>query len=126
MASTEVIEREAPEVVTKSHAPVRSRLPTALRVPILICLNAGINALLWEFVSNFLSPELGAISKVPQENDVTSFYSPHARLAMRWLTVCMTWYLSYDCKSASKDKNICAKSLLILYAQSTMSRPSLS
>ncbi|EMD60623.1 hypothetical protein COCSADRAFT_163932 [Bipolaris sorokiniana ND90Pr] len=96
MASTEVIEREAPEVVTKSHAPVRSRLPTALRVPILICLNAGINALLWEFVSNFLSPELGAISKVPQENDVTSFYSPHARLAMRWLTVCMTWYLSYD------------------------------
>ncbi|EMD90221.1 hypothetical protein COCC4DRAFT_30261 [Bipolaris maydis ATCC 48331] len=96
MAPTKVIEREAPEVVTKSHAPVRSRLPTALRVPILISLNMGINALLWEFASNFLSPELGAISKVPQEDDVTSFYSPHARVAMRWLTVCMTWYLSYD------------------------------
>lgn len=126
MAPTKVIEREAPEVVTRSHAPVRSRLPTALRVPILICLNSGINMLLWEFASNFLSPELGAISKVPQEDDVTSFYSPHARLAMRWLTVCMTWYLSYDCKSASKEKNTCAKSLLMLYAQSTMSRPSLS
>ncbi|KAJ5023924.1 hypothetical protein J3E72DRAFT_336583 [Bipolaris maydis] len=96
MAPTKVIEREAPEVVTKSHAPVRSRLPTALRVPILISLNMGINALLWEFASNFLSPELGAISKVPQEDDVTSFYSPHARVAMRWLTVCMTWYLSYE------------------------------
>ncbi|USP78657.1 uncharacterized protein yc1106_05931 [Curvularia clavata] len=97
MAPTEVIEREAPEVVPQSHAtPVRSRLPPALRVPILISLNMGINALLWEFASNFLSPELGAISKVPTEDDITSLYSPIARIAIRWLTVFMTWYLRYD------------------------------
>lgn len=99
MAPTEVIEREAPNVVPQSHAPVRSRLPPALRVPILISLNMGINALLWEFASNFLSPELGAISKVPTEDDITSLYSPAARVGMRWLTVCMAWYFNYDCKA---------------------------
>ncbi|KAF1832877.1 hypothetical protein BDW02DRAFT_590082 [Decorospora gaudefroyi] len=96
MAPPTVIEREAPDVIPRAHKPTRSRLPPVLRVPILISLNMGINALLWEFTSNFLTPELGAISKVPNEGDVTSFYSPVARIAMRWLTVCMTWYLNYD------------------------------
>jgi hypothetical protein len=101
MAPTAVIEREAPHVVPNAtRAPVRSRLPTALRVPILISLNMGINMLLWEFIANFLRPELGAVSKVPSEDDVTSFYSPVARIAMRFLTVWMTWYFNYDCKIA--------------------------
>ena len=101
MAPTAVIERQAPDVVPNAttRAPVRSRLPTALRVPILISLNMGINMLLWEFTANFLKPELGAVSKVPNEDDVTSFYSPVARIAMRFLTVWMTWYFNYDCKS---------------------------
>jgi hypothetical protein len=97
MAPTAVIEREAPDVVPNAtRAPVRSRLPTALRVPILISLNMGINMLLWEFTANFLRPELGAVSKVPSEDDVTSFYSPVARIGMRFLTVWMTWYFNYD------------------------------
>ncbi|RYO07648.1 hypothetical protein AA0121_g11668 [Alternaria tenuissima] len=98
MAPTAVIERQAPDVVPNAttRAPVRSRLPTALRVPILISLNMGINMLLWEFTANFLKPELGAVSKVPNEDDVTSFYSPVARIAMRFLTVWMTWYFNYD------------------------------
>jgi hypothetical protein len=99
MAPPVIIEREAPDVVPSTHAPMRSRLPSALRVPILISLNMGINALLWEFTSQFLSPELGAVSKVPNERDNTSFYSPTARIAMRWLTVWMTWYFNYDCKT---------------------------
>lgn len=105
MAPTEVIERKAPEVVPQSHAaPVRSRLPPVLRVPILITLNMSINALLWEFAANFLTPELGAVSKVPDENDFTSLYSPAMRIAMRCLTVCMTWYLRYDCKDAPNQR----------------------
>jgi hypothetical protein len=99
MAPPVLIQREAPNVVPSTHAPMRSRLPSALRVPILITLNMGINALLWEFTSQFLSPELGAVSKVPNEGDNTSFYSPTARIAMRWLTVWMAWYSNYDCKT---------------------------
>jgi len=100
MASPALIERTAPDVVpAPKRAPARSRLPTALRVPILISLNMGINMLLWEFTANFLRPELGPVSKVPQEDDVTSFYSPAARVAMRWVTVWMTWYFNYDCKT---------------------------
>lgn len=124
MAPTAAIEREAPAVVPQAHAPVRSRLPTALRVPILISLNMGINALLWEFTSNFLTPELGAVSKVPNEDDVTSLYSPTARIAMRWLTVCMTWYFSYDCKPTAPDQ--VRSRTMANSAQSTMSRPSSS
>ncbi|KAI4658644.1 uncharacterized protein J4E79_006402 [Alternaria viburni] len=97
MAPPATIERTAPDVVpAPKRAPARSRLPTALRVPILISLNMGINMLLWEFTANFLRPELGAVSKVPKEDDVTSFYSPAARVAMRWVTVWMTWYFNYD------------------------------
>ena len=124
MAPTAVIEREAPDVVPQAHAPMRSRLPTALRVPILISLNMGINALLWEFTSNFLSPELGAVSKVPNEDDVTSLYSPAARIAMRWLTVCMTWYFNYDCESRAPEE--LSTRIMANSAQSTMSRPSSS
>ncbi|EDU39607.1 hypothetical protein PtrSN002B_004470 [Pyrenophora tritici-repentis] len=96
MPPVAVIEREAPEVVPHAPKPVRSRLPAALRVPILITLNLGINALLWEFTSNFLASELGAISRVPTENDITSFYSPAARIAMRCLTVGLAWFFNYD------------------------------
>lgn len=98
MSSTTLIDREAPVVVPRGHASVRSRLPSGLRVPILVVLNLGINMALWEFTSNFLTPELGAVSKVPSEADVFSLYSPGARLAMRALTIWMTWYLHYDCK----------------------------
>jgi hypothetical protein len=105
MAPTAVIEREAPNVIPHAHTPMRSRLPPALRVPILISLNMGINALLWEFTSNFLRPELGAVSKVPNEDDMTSFYSPFARVGMRWLTVWMTWYFNYDCKSRASSSH---------------------
>ncbi|RMZ69886.1 glycogen debranching enzyme [Pyrenophora seminiperda CCB06] len=91
------IEREAPEVVPHAPSrPVRSRLPSALRVPILVTLNLGINALLWEFASNFLPSELGAISKIPNENDITSFYSPVARIALRCLTIGLAWFFNYD------------------------------
>ncbi|KAH8625987.1 hypothetical protein IG631_19866 [Alternaria alternata] len=108
MAPTAVIERQAPDVVPNAttRAPVRSRLPTALRVPILISLNMGINMLLWEFTANFLKPELGAVSKVPNEDDVTSFYSPVARIAMRFLTVWMTWYFNYDSLTAAANISI--------------------
>lgn len=94
MAPTKLTDRASPAVVT--HTPARSRLPPILRIPILVVLNLGINTALWSFVSNFLSPELGAISKVPSEGDVWSLYSPGARLGMRILTVWMTWYFNYD------------------------------
>lgn len=97
MAPTKLTDRPEPLVVPRSHAPVRSRLPPVLRIPILVVLNLGINVALWSAASNFLNPELGQISKVPREDDVVSFYSPGARVAMRVLTTWMTWYFSYDC-----------------------------
>lgn len=96
MAPTKAIERSEPTVVPRAHAPVRSRLPVFLRVPILVVLSAGIKSLLWSAVLNFLAPELGAISKVPRADDMWSFYSVPARVAMNIATVTMNWYLDYD------------------------------
>ncbi|KAH9873211.1 hypothetical protein J1614_005609 [Plenodomus biglobosus] len=101
MAPPTVIEREAPAVVTHTHAHTptrRSRLPSAIRFPMLVVLNMGINALLREYTQNFLAPELGAVSKVPtvHDDDVFSLYSPAARALMRVVTIWMTWYLNYD------------------------------
>lgn len=111
MAPQTVIEREAPAIVSRAHTPTRSRLPSALRVPILVVLNLGINMALWEFASNFLTPELGAVSKVPNEHDDFSLYSPGARIAMRIVTVWMTWYFSYDCKTREFPSHIGTQSL---------------
>lgn len=88
----------APTKLTTRGEPVRSRLPPLLRVPILVVLSLGLNTALWSFVSNFLTPELGAISKIPNEGDFYSFYSPLARLAIKIATISMTWYFNYDCK----------------------------
>jgi len=83
-----------------TQVPVRrSRLPAPLRILILAVLNLGINTALWSFVSNFLSPELGAVSKVPHETDNWSVYSPGARVLMRVVTLWMQWYFNYDCKT---------------------------
>lgn len=101
MAPPSLIEREAPAAVAYSHAPSRrSRLPSALRFPLLVVLNMGINGLLREYSQGFLAPELGVVSKVPPAHeDVLSVYSGPARALMRTLTIWMTWYLNYDCKT---------------------------
>lgn len=93
-----VIDRTEPTVIPRTHTPMRSRLPPVLRVPILFILNLGISTVLWSLASNFLNPELGAISRVPKEDDLITFYSPLARLAMRLATTWMTWYFNYDGK----------------------------
>jgi hypothetical protein len=99
MAPTTIIQRSEPNVVPRAHtAPARSRLPWFLRVPILVVLNLGIKSMLWTAAQNFLTPELGAISKIPSEEDVWSLYSPAARLAMNVATITMNWYFDYDCK----------------------------
>ncbi|KAH8708572.1 hypothetical protein GQ44DRAFT_715228 [Phaeosphaeriaceae sp. PMI808] len=96
MASGKLIDRTAPVVIPRAHATARSRLPSLLRVPILMVLNLGLKTALWSFASNFLTPELGAISKVPDENDLWSLYSPGARLSMNTGTILMNWYFEYD------------------------------
>jgi len=100
-----IIDRTAPSVIPPraNVANVRSRLPAVLRVPILIVLNLGLKSALWSFVLNFLNPELGAISKVPGNNDFWSLYSPGARLLMNAATNCMNWYFNYDCKTRANS-----------------------
>jgi hypothetical protein len=99
------MERKAEDVIPRApSAPMRSRLPSILRVPVLICLNMGIRSLLWEFTSNFLAPELGSVSRRPVEDDVMSFYAPATRIGMHLVTVWMTWYFNYDCKENAREK----------------------
>jgi len=75
----------------------RSRLPSALRFPLLVVLNMGLNGLLREYSQAFLAPELGIVSRVPPAHeDLLSLYSGPARAVMRILTIAMTWYLNYD------------------------------
>lgn len=93
----DIIERDEATVIP-ARGPRRSRLPAPLRVPILVVLNLGINALLWQTVGNFLPPELGYVSKVPSDDDVYSLYSPVARLITKILTIYATWAVGYDCE----------------------------
>jgi hypothetical protein len=104
--SSRLTDRTEPTVIPRAHASTRSRLPSILRIPILLVLNLGLKSALWSFVSNFLNPELGAISKVPSEADFWSLYSPGARLIMNGATFWMNWYLNYDCKRRSKLKGL--------------------
>ena len=99
--------RSAPTVVPRGQITTvrRSRLPTALRVPILIVLNLGLKTALWSFVSNFLNPELGTISKIPSDNEFWSLYSPGARLLMNMATNWMNWYFQYDCKMSANGRD---------------------
>ncbi|RYF40456.1 MAG: hypothetical protein EOO38_21895 [Cytophagaceae bacterium] len=97
--SSRLTDRTEPTVIPRAHASTRSRLPPILRIPILVVLNLGLKSALWSFVSNFLNPELGAISKVPSEADFWSLYSPGARLLMNGATIWMNWYFNYDCKA---------------------------
>ncbi|KAH7070654.1 hypothetical protein BKA63DRAFT_82412 [Paraphoma chrysanthemicola] len=94
--SSRLIDRTEPTVIPRAHATTRSRLPPILRIPILLVLNLGLKSALWSFASNFLNPELGAISKVPSEADFWSLYSPGARLLMNGATIWMNWYFNYD------------------------------
>ncbi len=93
----DIIERDEATVVP-ARGPRRSRLPAPLRVPILVVLNLGINALLWQTVANFLPPELGHVSKAPTDDDVYSLYGPVVRLITKTLTIYATWAVGYDCK----------------------------
>lgn len=90
-----IIERDEP-VVVPARRPQRTRLPAPLRVPILIVLNLGIKALLWQAAASFLSPELGYVSKAPTDDDPYSLYSPAARLITKIATVYITWARGYD------------------------------
>ncbi|KAH6633742.1 hypothetical protein C7974DRAFT_177560 [Boeremia exigua] len=91
----DMIEREEATVIP-ARGPRRSRLPAPLRVPILVVLNLGINALLWQTVANFVPPELGFVSKAPTDDDVYSLFSPVARLITKVLTIYATWAVGYD------------------------------
>lgn len=93
--TTDLTNRPAPAVMQNPNAPLRSRLPAQLKLPLLVLLNFCINAGLWEGATNFLDPELGAVSKVPGADEL-SLYSPYARLAMRIATIWLTWFFKYD------------------------------
>ncbi|KAG9203185.1 hypothetical protein G6514_003103 [Epicoccum nigrum] len=90
-----IIERDEP-VVVPARRLQRTRLPAPLRVPILIVLNLGIKAMLWQAASSFLLPELGYVSKAPTDDDLYSLYSPLARLITKIATVYITWARGYD------------------------------
>jgi hypothetical protein len=108
MARTKLIDRAEPSVIPRTHAPVRSRLPQNLRLPMLVALNLGLSAALWSAASNFLNPELGVVSRVPREGDHFSQFSPVARLAIRVALVWMNWHFNYDCEHARrKSDNLC-------------------
>lgn len=95
MAPTKIIERDAPAVVTHGAnvAPLRaSRLPPALRFPVLLALNFFIHSFLWSTVTEFLGTELGAVSKV--EDDLSFVLG---RLAYRIGVLWFTWKANYDC-----------------------------
>jgi hypothetical protein len=122
MASTKLTDRTEPHVVPRAHTTaVRSRLPWYLRVPILVVLNSGIKTLLWSFALNFLAPELGIISRIPQETDLWSVYSPAARLGMHAAIIGMNWYFQYDCEFFF-SRRVCCWVGADSGVQSTMSR----
>jgi hypothetical protein len=94
----EILARAPPAVIPTGAPPMRaSRLPPYLRLPILFVLNVGISLAFWEYASSFLGPELGAISKKPDEEHHLAF---PVRLLYKFVVIWAGWWLRYDCKMA--------------------------
>jgi hypothetical protein len=95
------IQRTPPTVIRSHAAPSTSRLPTPLRILILVVVNFALRSVLWTFAETLLNSELGAISRIPDDRSffAPSFYSPAARLAMAAATNGLNWWLNYDCKN---------------------------
>lgn len=98
------IQRTEPTVIRSGRpitTPYKSRLPTPLRIGILVFVNFALRGVLWSFAETLLNPELGAISRIPDDRSffAPSFYSPGARLGMAAATNYVNWYLNYDCKT---------------------------
>jgi hypothetical protein len=100
MASPRLTDRTEPVVVRRApQTPtMRSRLSAPLRIFILMVLNGFLKASLWSFASNFVPPELGAVTKVPTEG--SSWYSAEARLLINLGTILLNWYFGYDGEQA--------------------------
>lgn len=100
MAPPTVIERTSPAVVPAGVPPLRrSRLPTYLRLPILLVLNLGISSVLRAYSENLLGPELGAISKSTADRDLAT---PALLLVYKIFVIVLGWQLNYDCKMRSR------------------------
>ncbi|KAF2712958.1 hypothetical protein K504DRAFT_461546 [Pleomassaria siparia CBS 279.74] len=92
MAPSTITDRGVPAVVTNT-APVRSRLPRRLRILILLVLTQGLKTALWSSVNPILGNELGAISKIPEHDNMLH---PLAHLAYNTATIALGWVLDYD------------------------------
>lgn len=98
---SDMADRPPPTVVPR--ASRRARLPSFVRLPMLIILNICLQTALWAGAENVLSSELGAVSKVPQPNrDQDGFgelAEPLVRLVSKIALVAVAWELRYDCKT---------------------------
>ncbi|KAF2680320.1 hypothetical protein K458DRAFT_345354 [Lentithecium fluviatile CBS 122367] len=89
------MDRPPPAVIPSGTPPARRRMPTWLRLPILLCLNLFLTMTLWSYAAPFMGHELGAISKVPGQEEF-ALLTPIPRLAYKIGVICTGWWLSYD------------------------------
>lgn len=102
MASSTLVDRGSPNVVPNSARPIRpTRLPSRLRLGILVVLNLCLQGALWTAASDYLGlNELGAVSKRTDPDDLLT---PFLRLAYKIGVVWLGWKLDYDCE---KSRNL--------------------
>lgn len=94
MSASTVTDRTAPTVVPAGAPPLRaSRLPSSLRLSILFVINFSISSLLLSYVPEYFGPQLGAISKAPEDADLRT---PILRLGYKMGVIWAGWWLSYD------------------------------
>jgi len=103
--------RPSPTVVPSP--ALRARLPAFVRLPMLIILNIGLQTALWSTFVNYFGPELGAVSKRPDESD---WIAPLLRLASKTAMVSIAWWLRYDCKTRPRACAVISM-ILTLYIQ---------
>lgn len=97
MAPSKITDRTSLAVIPTSTPPVRaSRLPTYLRLPILLVLNLGISSALWTYAAQFLGNELGVVSRQTIPDDILT---PTVRLLYKIGVIWAGWWLKYDCKT---------------------------
>ncbi|KAK7183225.1 uncharacterized protein CC84DRAFT_1092114 [Paraphaeosphaeria sporulosa] len=91
-------DRPPPTVVPR--ASRRARLPSFVRLPMLIILNICLQSALWTGAENVLSHELGAVSKVPrpgqEQEGFGELTEPIVRLVSKIALVSVAWKLRYD------------------------------
>lgn len=84
--------RDAPEAPPIGRVPPASKLPAAIRFPLVCLLSLSLSTLFYSLVADWAGVELAAVSR-----DLTDEWQIGALFAWKFAELSIAWYAGYDC-----------------------------